>query len=188
MNYFIEYKKAKFTLLKLVCQCYSVSYTKKEADDLKLNYNDRDKPNDLDRYDFVCCDNTKRCLSIWEKLGFENQIYSFHEIWDYTDKLKTEEKKNINYHRESLELKLLCLDTAKDYYKYSISIKDARKSRIKYDITDIHKNKINGCDHYFESAGESTWNLLGFRKNFIALSRFKIKRKELNNKLKVLNK
>ena len=183
MNYFNEYKKSKFTLLKLLCQFYDIRYTKKEAEELGLNFDDRDKPNDLDSIHFIYHSYTPDGLYIWKKLGLKKPIYSIHEIWNIMDELKKEEKKNIDYYRESLILKLTCLNIVMKFYKCSINIDSAKKNKIRYNSVDKYDDMIEGCDHYFEGAGEAVWNLFRIKGNFKPMSTFKKIEERYQNKL-----
>ncbi len=184
MSYFMEYKKSKYTLFKLVCQFYNVSYSSKKCNDLGLEYTDRDKPNDLDSIHFVYHSYTPEGLYIWKVLGLSKPIYSIHEIWDLMDRIKDEKELNKDYERESYELKLLCLSEVKRFYKYEMSVEDAKKGNIEYDEDiDEFEGKIEGCDHIFEGAGESAWNLFGLEKNFEPMSKFYKIENEYENKI-----
>ena len=183
MNYFIEYKKAKLALLKLLCQFYDIRLNKEKTKKLNLNYNESDKPNDLDSIHFIYHYYDPEALYVWKKLEIKKDILPIHEVWDLMDKLKYEEKKNIDYYRESLELKIICIYLTERNYKYSISEEEAIKNKIEYNEMDEYNGKIEGCDHYFEGAGEAVWNLFGLEQSFIPLSKFNKIKDNLENKL-----
>ena len=184
MDYFIKYKKAKLALLKIVCQFYSIKLTKKEIEELNLNCNQCDKTDDFDCVDLIYHGYTPEGLYIWEKLGFKKPIYNLYEAWDLMDKIRYEKEDNINYYRESLELELICINVVKRNYKYSIDIEDAKKNKIEYDEDiDEFNGKIEGCDHYFEGAGETVWNLFDLEDPFVPMSKFYKIEKDLENKI-----
>ena len=147
-------------------------------------YSDKDKPNDLDSIHFIYHFYNPDGLYIWNKLGLKKPIYALNEIWNLMDDIKKEKKKDIDYKRESLELKLICLNEVKRFYKIEISTEDAKKNKIIYDEDlDEYNGSIIGCDHYFESAGESAWKLFGLENNFEPMSNFNKIEKEYEQKI-----
>lgn len=174
MDYFEKYKDAKIGLLKLLMQFYDATFTEEELKNYGLIYDT----------DYVFHYYAPEAMYIWNKLNLEKSIYTFDEIWSLEKNVRKEEKKNIDYYREYLELKILNIYMVRRYYKNTMDIKDADKIKMKYDYDlDEYNGEINYCYHCCESAGEHVWNLLSLEEECIAMSRFDNMLKDTRQKI-----
>ncbi len=182
---FNEYKYAKKVLCRLVCQFYDYELTKENADKLGINYIDDNIFNSLNYVSCVYHGFNPQGLYIWEKLGIDKPIITMSQIWDKLEMINDEKfDETRDYYRELLELKLIDIYMIKEYYKTFVDKEYADNLNIDYDEElDEYDDKIDGCDHLFEGAGECAWDLLGFDKNFVALSNVINVKKDLEEKI-----
>lgn len=183
-NYFDDYIKAMYVLNKLVCQFYSYDINQEEAKNLEINYTDDDIFNSLNNVSCVFHRYNPEGMYIWNKLAIDKPIVLTSEMWSYCKNYINIKNQKDDYYKDFLQLKLIIIGLCKRYYSCSISKEDADKNGIIYDEDiDEYNGNIECCYHYFESAGENAWSLLGFDDHMVAISRFDSIENDLIDKL-----
>ena len=184
-EYFEKYKKAKFVLCKLVCQFYDCDINQGIAKKYNIEFTEKDIFNQQNKVTCVSHGYNPEGLYIWNKLGITEPLLTLRHMWEIMYAVEYElYDKNIDYHRESVEYKLIDLYLIEKYYKSSMSLTDAINNKVVYnkDI-DVSDRSITGCYHLAESAGEEAWNLFKFDSDFVATSRIETLKQILKEQL-----
>ena len=179
-KYYKESMDAKIALYYMVGQCYSGYITKEAASRLNVSYNDSDVTinNDVEVYAHGYDPVGQRA---WHALGMEKSIIPFSEYWKKD--ISERELENKNYQQAYLELCLLLLKLTPMCYSYSITEEAADKMHLDYSDVDVVDGKLEVYDHFFETAGEKTWNVLSIPSAKVPALVFKEKEQEIKKKL-----
>lgn len=173
-DYFKKYKYSKLVLVGLINQFYDYDITKQQAEKLNIDYTDYDTMCDpFDRVNCVYHEYIPEGLYLWKILEIDTPIITRTQIMELEKTINFElfdEKKD--YYIESKKFNIINLYMIKKYYSYSITKEYADRNKIEYDYElDEYQGIIEGIYHLCESAGEDAWNLFGFEKDFIPMSK-----------------
>ena len=172
IDYFSEYQQVKIAINKLICQFYDYRLDKEEAELLNIDYFDNSPV--TSRGSLLCVYHRyePEGLYLWEKLGIKEPIVLVDKLWDLRQ-MPEDKKEDIDYYRETLELKTIVAYMVNRYYSTEVDLEDFKKHNIEYfDEFDLDEEtgKVSVCSHYFESAGESSFYVLGIEDSLIPLS------------------
>ena len=179
MNDFNKYLQAKLCLYKMVGQFLNTYITESFAKDNNIEVdNEHFKIKNCFE---VCFHNyTSMGILAWNYLGLTKDYITYDELFDLEFTISNEEYNEENdYYVEYLKIAILLIDMVKKYYAISIPYEE-NKDRLSFDEDyDVVNNKIDACDHMFESAGECVWNLFDIEDVIVGESVFELKRNTL---------
>ena len=170
MDYFDKYKEAKKCLVQMVGQFYSYYLPKEIADELEIIYDKKDvKYND--KVELYFHEYKAEGLLAWQLLELKNKFVTFDDLCTKRSNIRNENRKDTDYQELYLRMSILLSDMVMHYYSKKIPISEAKRLGIKYnDYYDEDENMIEVCDHLFEGAGESAWQLLELKNPIIGKS------------------
>ena len=182
MDNFEKYKKAKLALYKMVAQFYSEGLPLDIADGLEILYEKKDVKNNNVEVLFHNYDSDG--LLAWQYLELRNSIILIDDFYNKQYNLRYENRKNIDYENIYLKISLLVANLTLKHYSKIISLEDANTFRIKYNSDfDLEDNSVEVCDHLFEGAGESAWELFEIKDHIIGKSIIEGIKNNYRNKL-----
>ena len=176
-KYFSKYLEAKESLCKMVGQFFNSYLSCSDANELKIKYNKEDLS--FSNFVEVCFHEYESDgLLAWKYLNIKKDYITHKELWDLEDKIKYEEyKDSFDYHKEYLKICILLIDLTKKYYNISLSHKEINKNYTLYDEElDTIDDAVIVCNHLYESAGESIWDLFELSYPMVGISYFDKKR------------
>ena len=181
-EYFNEYLKAKRVLSLLVLQFYDYRISIKDAEKYGLIYSESDIK--FDAVDCLCHLFNPEGERLWQILGYNKPIITREEFYKNYENVKNEKiNPEINYYEEYLKMSLIIAHMVRTYYKYDISVENAKKCGVEYNEDDVFDGKIYAVHHLYESAGESAWNFLDLDEPVILSDVVYDKQEEIRNKL-----
>ena len=192
-EYFDKYIRSKIVLSKMIAQFYDSYISLDDAKELNIKYDKDDVKNNY----VVCIENNflPEGNYIWNLLNINNDVITYKNLWNKMEEIREETYDySKDYRKLYLDNALLVIDMVKKYYKYEISVDEAKRYCLVYDeYLDELEGKVSACHHLFEGAGEAVWYLLGIEKPIVALSEIEnmekdLKKEILNYKVKKLSK
>lgn len=189
MDYFEKYKQAKFCLYGMIIQFLDIYLSIDDLEMYQIEYSKEDPKYDsyvIGNYLEVCSHNFEsEGLLAWDYLGIDKDFITHEELWNRKFNIKNEIiDDSIDYEKIYFKMSILIIDMVTKYYKYNMSLEEAKKNNINFDEEyDEIDNNVLACYHMHESAGESVWNLFDIDDPIVGESVFNNIRGEYSDKL-----